>query len=333
MPELSKSSSKNFAKQWFAVVLLFVCGVFTLDCSNNTSTTSDASTSDQQVQDQGPVSDNPLENKPTPKLIKDGFAFTEGPIWDKNKQILYFSDILFSKIHTLTLPDKIGVFREKSELSNGLAFTPKGELLAAEQGSRRLTKVLKDGKVEVITDKYDGKKYHSPNDIAVRADGTIFFTDPPYIRSEEQREIPFNGVFAVSSSGKVTALWKGESKTRPNGIALSPDEQRLYFADAAAKTIWVATVKKDGTTEQFKEFVKTAGETPDGMTIDARENLYFATREGIEVFGKDGKSWGVIKVPQQPTNCTFGGKNNRTLFITARTHLYAVENMPFAGAK
>ncbi len=285
---------------------------------------------EQRETDKPTLPENPLEKQGKLELISDKLVFSEGPLWDKNKEVLLFSDVLVNKIYQLTLPSTLKDFRKPSQFSNGLAFDHKGRLLAAERTTRRISQTLASGKVETLADQFEGKKFHSPNDLTVRADGTVYFTDPPYVVTGA-KELTFNGVFRVTPDRKVTAIWKGEEKTRPNGIILSPDEKRLYFADASAATIWVADVEKSGNVGKFKVFVKSA-QSPDGMTIDRQENLYIATREGIQVFSAKGKLWGTLKVPTQPTNCTFGGKDRKTLFITARTKLFKLTNMPFAGS-
>lgn len=286
------------------------------------------------MQDAAPKSDNPLDGIGQIQQLKDGFLFTEGPLWDPTQKVVFFSDILANRIHKMTLNDPVTVeiFRNPSDFSNGLALDAKGRLLAAERTTRRVTVTQADGTVTPLAETFEGKKFHGPNDLTVDAKGAVYFTDPPYALAESAREMDFNGVFRISPSGdQILAVWKGDKDTRPNGIILSPDEQRLYFADAANAVIWVAKRKADGTLETPTQHA-TTGKTPDGMTIDVRENLYVATEKGIEVFSKDGKPWGTIKVPQQPANCTFIGENRTTLLIAARGALFQHTNMPFAGS-
>ncbi len=311
----------------FACALFFVGLLGTgIGCEPSTSL-SDASSQETTPE---PVSDNPLEGLGVVEKVTSGFLFCEGPLWDSKEQKLYLSDILGNKIHLLTPPKTIKVFREPTDYANGLALDPQGRLLAAERTTRRITVTKSDGLVETVADTFEGKKFHSPNDLTVRKDGTIYFTDPPYVVTGG-KELTFNGVFRITPDRKVTALWKGEAASRPNGIVLSPDESRLYFVDTVAKALYVGDVSTDGDVLSIKKLTDTAV-APDGMTVDVRENIYIATKEGIQVYRKDGKLWGTISVPEQPSNCTFGDKDRTTLYITAQSSLYKVTGLPFAGS-
>lgn len=321
----------NVERLFPLLLTFFLC----LGCSPSTpqpeGSNTDASVQEERVEvTPEPVSEDPLENLGKVEKVVDGFLFSEGPLWDSSKKVLYLSDILANKIHVLTPPSSLKDFREPTNFSNGLAFSPKGLLLAAERTTRRISITQSDGKIETLAGAFDGKKFHGPNDLTVRKDGTVYFTDPPYVVSGD-KELTFNGVFRIAPDKTVTALWKGEDKTRPNGIVLSPDESRLYFVDAAAGVLYVGNVASDGNVAAFEKLADTAA-TPDGMTVDIRENLYIATKDGVQVYKKDGTLWGTIPVPEQPTNCTFGDEGRTTLYITARSSLYKVTNMPFAGS-
>lgn len=315
--------------------LLFVSVFVVSRCGSESSSTNDGG-ADASVQDvtveatPEPVSDNPLDNVGDVEKVSGDFVFSEGPLWDSKNNVLYLSDILTNKIYILTPPSSLKVFREPTNFSNGLAFDTQGRLLAAERSTRRISVTQSDGTIETLAGTFDGKKFHGPNDLTVRKDGSVYFTDPPYAVTGE-KELTFNGVFRIAPDKSITALWKGEDASRPNGIILSPDEARLYFVDAAAGVLYVGDVASDGSVASFTKLADTA-KTPDGMTSDVRENLYIATQEGIQVFKKDGTVWGTIKVPEQPTNCTFGDEGRTTLYITARSGLYKVTNLPFAGS-
>lgn len=252
--------------------------------------------------------------------VASGFRFTEGPVWDP-QGFLIFSDIPANQIVKWTAPNATETFREPSGQSNGLTFDRQGRLLACEHANRRVSRTEPDGKVVAVVDKYKGKRLNSPNDLVVRSDGTIFFTDPPYgIRDPAEKELPFNGVFRISPKGKLTLLVADFE--RPNGIALSPDEKTLYVADTARGHVRAFDVLPDGALKGDKVLCQVPG--PDGMKVDVEGNLY-VTSAGVAVFDAKGEKIGEIKLPERPANCCFGGPDNKILFVTARTSLYSVK--------
>jgi gluconolactonase len=270
---------------------------------------------------------DPLEGIGTVELVADGFEFTEGPTWRTAEQRLLFSDIDGNTIYELTPPNAIAVFRADSGNSNGLDSDVDGLLLTAEHGNRRLSRTLPDGTIVDVASQYLGDPLNSPNDIAVRSDGTIYFTDPPYgIDPETEQVLEFNGVFRVDPDGELTVEWEGAKSTRPNGLVLSPDERILYVADTMAPgtgSVLAFDVEPDGSLSGQRTFVSEPG-FPDGMTIDTGGNLFVATVPGVRVYDPEGNLWGTIEVPRIPANCAFGGDDARTLYITAREALYHV---------
>jgi gluconolactonase len=256
----------------------------------------------------------------SPVLISDQFIFIEGPVWDRTRSALLFSDVDASRIYQLTLPDTITVFRDPSNGSNGLAFDAGGRLLAAEHGSRRVTRTLPDGTVEVLAGSYAGKQLNSPNDLVVRGDGTIYFTDPTFGLAYRPRGLDFTGLFRISPSGEL--VLEGTFDKSPNGVALSPDEKTLYLALTAASQVLAFDVAIDGKIGNRRDFATVP--QPDGMAVDVLGNLYVAGVDGVRVFSQAGDELGTIKTRQQPTNCDFGGPRGDILFITARGSLYRV---------
>jgi gluconolactonase len=186
-----------------------------------------------------------------------------------------------------------------------------------------VTRTESDGTVTTIAERFHGALLNQPNDIVVRSDGTIYFTDPTFGNAAAQAELDFRGIFRIAPDGGLTAERRGDTTEAPNGLALSPDESLLYVTNYAADLVWVMNVADDGTLSEARTFVNT-GEGPDGMTVDNAGNLFVTTGSGIEVFAPDGARWGVIPVPRIPANCAFGGADGRTLFITAREGLYRV---------
>lgn len=274
--------------------------------------------------DAGPPVD-PLDGMGSVEPVQGGFMFLEGPRWREADGVLLFTDIPASTIYRLTPPSTVDSFRAPSGAANGLASLPDGRLLAAEHENRRVSVTDGGGTVTdfAATDAM-GRAFNSPNDVAVRSDGNVYFTDPPYGLAGRTREIPFNGVFRVDPTGVVDVVWMSSMMSqRPNGIGLSPDERVLYVADTADALVRRFDVAVDGSTSGEATFV-TGTPNADGMAVDTAGNLFVTTANGVMVFAPDGSSWGTIDVPEQPANCGFGDADHRTLYITARTTLYRV---------
>jgi len=249
------------------------------------------------------------------ELVADGFGFTEGPVWMPGKGFL-FTDGGRDTIHLA--PSE--VFRKPSGNPNGLALDHQGRLLVCEAGNRRVTRTEKDGTVTVVASHYHGKRFNMPNDLVARSDGTIFFTDPGPWGTKENNDLDFVGFFAVKPDGTVLKLDDGFDF--PNGIALSPDEKTLYMNDTRAHELYAYDLAADGTVSRKRTFAEL--ENPDGMVIDKDGTIWCTAQNGVEVYQPDGTHLGTIAFPQQPANCTLGGKDNKTLFATARTAVYQV---------
>lgn len=249
------------------------------------------------------------------ETVADGFQFTEGPVWVPGTGLL-FSDI---PADTIYKADK-SVFRNPSGKSNGLALDKEGRLLACEHWNRRVTRTEKDGTITVLADSFLGKKFNSPNDLTVRSDGTIFFSDPPYGLEERERELPFSGVYAISPKGEVSLLCV--QFKYPNGLAFSPDEKTLYIGDSKAGYIHAFDVADDGSLDRCRLFAENVG--PDGMKMDAQGNLWTSANDGIRVYAPDGTLLQTMPFPEKPANCAFGDDDGKTLYVTARKGLYRV---------
>ena len=172
-----------------------------------------------------------------------------------------------------------------------------------------------------MADRYQGKRLNSPNDLAIRSDGSVYFTDPPLGISPSQEELGFNGLFCLSPQRELMLLASDFDGPSPNGLAFSPDETKLYVADPNRGNVLVYNVQPDGSLEGGEVFARVS---VDGMKVDSKGRLYMASPAGITVVDADGETIGVIAFPEQPSNCCFGGADNRTLFVTARTSLYRV---------
>jgi gluconolactonase len=182
-----------------------------------------------------------------------------------------------------------------------------------------------DGRVVALAERYEGKRLNSPNDIVVKSDGVIYFTDPPYGVKPEQRELTFQGVYRLAAAGALTLL--ADDFERPNGLAFSPDEKVLYVDDSARKHVRAFDVNPDGTLANgrlFADMKSTAQGSPDGMKVDERGHVYVTGPGGTWIFDPAGRHLGTLVTPEIPANCAFGAEDRRTLFITARTSLYRV---------
>jgi gluconolactonase len=253
-----------------------------------------------------------------------GFAFTEGPACDAQGNI-YFSDIPNNRIHRWSLDGKLSTFRENSGGSNGLFFDRKGNLLACEGGGRRLVSIDPRGNVTVLADKYQGKRFNSLNDLWIDPKAGIYFTDPRYGPRDDLEQDGEHVYYLTPDRKKIIRVI--DDMVRPNGIVGTPNGKKLYVTDHGGGKTFVYKINKDGTLSNKRLF---APEGSDGMTIDNKGNIYL-TSNAVLVYNKKGERIETIEVPEGPANVCFGGKDKRTLFITARTSLYAIR-MWVAGA-
>jgi len=268
----------------------------------------------------------------TVKKLADGFKFTEGPAQGPDGKI-YFTDIPNERIMVFDpASKKTTVFREKSGKANGLWWTPADALLACEGGNRRLTRTDTDGNIVVLADKFEGKKFNSPNDLVQDGFGGIYFTDPRY-GNRDDMEMKIEGVYYYGRNKKLTRVIDDAGK--PNGILLSNDRKALYVADTVKKKIYAYDVTGEGTIDNKREFAQIGS---DGLTIDERGNLYATWQGKIWIFSPKGKELVQIECPEGPANCTLGGPNGNTLYITARKGFYSIDlnvkaPAPFDGSE
>lgn len=251
--------------------------------------------------------------------LAGGFRFTEGPASDANGDV-YFSDIPNNRIHKWDVKaKKLSTFREESGGSNGLFLDKKGWLLACEGGGRRLVTICPKCKVTMLADKYEGKKFNSLNDLWITPKGGIYFTDPRYGNRDGMEQDGEHVYYMTPDRKKVIRVI--DDMVRPNGVIGTPNGRRLYVTDHGGKKTYSYRIGKDGTLSKKKLFCE---EGSDGMTIDNEGNVYL-TSGAVKVYNKKGELIETIAVPEGPSNVCFGGKDNQTLFITARTSLYSVK--------
>jgi len=263
------------------------------------------------------------------KLTKlaSGFGFVEGPAWvpEKKAGYLIFSDIPGNQLKKWSNENGVTVFREDSHNANGNTVDREGRLLTAEHSGRRIARAEKDGTVSTVVSEHNGKKLNSPNDVVVKSDGTIWFTDPTYGLGKDKKEQEGNFVFRFDPKIKKTMI-VARDFNQPNGLCFSPDEKYLYIADSGAPHhIRIFDVQKDGALANGKVFCVIDKGVPDGIRCDNKGRVWSSAGDGVQIFAPDGSLIGKILVPEPPANLCFGGKDGKTLFITARSSLYAIE--------
>ncbi|MFC1912592.1 SMP-30/gluconolactonase/LRE family protein [Chloroflexota bacterium] len=263
--------------------------------------------------------------------IASGFVFTEGPVWCSNQ--LLFSDIPMNRIVRLRLSGEgpeVTTFRSPSGNSNGLTLDNCRRLIACEHSGRRITLTETDGTIKVLADRYEGKRLNSPNDVVVRSDDSIYFTDPPYgLRNQtDWKELPYNGVYLITSNGELTIL--SADFDRPNGLAFSPDESILYVNDTVQQHIRAFDVALDGSLSNGRLFIEMQGAepgVPDGMKVDQQGNIYCTGPAGFWVINPEGKCLARVMPPELPANLAWGDSDWKTLYLTARTSIYRMRAM------
>jgi gluconolactonase len=296
----------------------------------------------QAVTKKDPALDQIVASSAKLEKVAGGFIFTEGPLWFSDGSLL-FSDVPGNTIYKLDAAGKVSTFRkpagyDKNDApagayigSNGLTRDKQGRVLICEHGNGRVTRLEKDGKLTVLADKFEGKRLNSPNDMAWRKNGDLYFTDPPYgfpkQDDDPKKELKFNGIYRLSN-GKLELL--NRDQTRPNGIAFSPDEKVLYVANSdPAKKVWMkynvgADGKIGGGTVFFDATKETAAGLPDGLKVDRQGNVIATGPGGVWIFSPAGKHLGTIVTPETPANVAWGGADGKTLFITATTSVYKI---------
>ncbi|VTR99961.1 SMP-30/gluconolactonase/LRE family protein [Tuwongella immobilis] len=286
----------------------------------------------------GPIAGQSTDFDPSVKplgpvqVLAKGFRFTEGPTVDRQGN-LYFTDIPNQRIHRIDPTGKQTIFREPSNQANGLMDGPGDELFACEMNGA-LVALTRDGKSRrVLADAYQGQRLNAPNDLVLDRAGGIYFTDPEY-GSPKPLPQGKTAVYYRAENGTITRLI--DDLKNPNGIILSPDEQTLYVIPSSQSTMMsypVISPGKLGPAKLFCTLEQPMGKTNsggDGLTVDTQGNLYITSDLGIQIIAPTGKRLGIIAVPEIPANVTFGGKDGKTLIMTARTTVYSIA-MPIAG--
>jgi gluconolactonase len=257
-------------------------------------------------------------------LVDNGFQFTEGPVWKDGS--LYFSDIQGDKIYRWCADSGTTVFRDPSGRSNGLTLDLDGNIIIAGHSARHVARLETKDSITIIASHYDGKKFNSPNDIVVKSDGSIFFTDPTYGLNDigGTPDLDFCGIYRISPAGEVQLL--DATLSAPNGICFSPDESLLYVSESNpfVRKIFVWDVFDDSTITNKREFahISTPNCYLDGMKVDENGRLYSCGILGVVVFEPDGTPVDTINVPGSTTNCNWGDEDGKMLYITSGDAVY-----------
>jgi gluconolactonase len=264
----------------------------------------------------------------TMELVATGYTFTEGPAWDGAQ--LIFSDIPGNTVYVYTPGEGAPkVLYTPSANANGHTFDLGGHLLNAEHGSGALTRWTPEAGRQVVVDAFEGKHLNSPNDVVLRRDGMIFFTDPPYGLGQRAAELAFSGVFGLDEASSRMVLID-DALSRPNGLALSPDEQVLYVGDTATQTLWAYDIAADGASSSKRLVIdlKDAGQSGnvDGVRVDSAGLVYLTCPGGICVVDPaKGVLLERMAVPKRATNLAWGGPVLSDLYITAHSDVYRVQ--------
>jgi gluconolactonase len=290
--------------------------------------------------------------------VATGFTWVEGPIWVPAGYLL-FAEITSNSIRKLTPDGTVSIFMQPSGYkgtapyggkepgSNGMTLDAKGRLTVAGHAQRdvwRLESLDAGAQITVLADSYEGRKLNSPNDLVYKADGSLYFTDPPYGLPTQGdgdpiKELQVNGVYRIPKAlyqkpgaapvrDQLQLLIK--DLPRPNGIAFSPDEKYLYVDNSQPKRLWMRyRVKEDGSLADEKVFYDVTADqrpgAPDGMKVDTKGNIYSTGPGGVWIFSPDGKALGTMLVPERTSNVNWGGTDRKTLYITASSSIYRVK--------
>jgi gluconolactonase len=295
-----------------------------------------------QLEDRDPALHTLIAPDAPVERVAAGLTFTEGPVW--RRETLLFSDIPNRRIvRWRRLPEGPELTTFSTGTSNGLTLDRQGRVLAAEHDGRRVSRIADDGSRTVLVEQFQGKRLNSPNDIVVKSDGSIYFTDPPYgvqparpgtvrpagwwTQPIPGREQPSQGVYRLAADGRLDLV--ADDFALPNGLAFSPDESVLYIDDSAHKHIRACDVRPDGTLAPGRLLLDMASAdpgVPDGLKVDVQGHIFCTGPGGVWVCRADGTLLGRIVLPELPANLAWG-EDGTVLYITARTSVYRLPTL------
>jgi len=256
----------------------------------------------------------------------DKLHFAEGPAWAHDGWLI-FCDVPSNRLMKFVPGEGSQVLRESSNGASGNAIDAQGRLYTCEARSRRVTRTDKKGKIDVIAEKFEGKRLNAPNDIVVRHDGNAYFTDPAFGPQMEGRELSFFGVYHIGPKGDLEVIAK--PKGRPNGIALAPGGKILYVTNSDEKKVYAYDLDKNGAATNERVAISGIEGVPDGIRSDEKGNLYIAAKS-VLIYSADGKLIRPIPLAEKPSNLAFGDVDMQSLYVTARTSVYRLR-LPVKG--
>jgi gluconolactonase len=276
-----------------------------------------------QLKDESPQFWKLIAHDAKLEVLASGFGFTEGPVWDPGG-FLYVSDEELNKIFRVYLDGRKETLVSLGD-PDGNTYDQQHRLVDCASVLRAIIRISSDGKYTILADRFEEKKFNSPNDVVLGPDGALYFTDPTLdLVKGEKQELPYQGVFRLDASGKVSLLTKELSQ--PNGLAFSPDGQKFYVDDSKQRNIRVYDFRSDGTIANGRIFGEEPGGkgdgVPDGIKVDRGGNLYVTGPQGIWIWDAEGHHLGTIVMPEQPANLAWGDVDLGTLYITATTSVY-----------
>jgi len=301
-----------------------------------------------------PALDDLLPADSAIEKVAEGFTWAEGPVWDETAGALLFSDVPENRVYRWKEGEGISVFLEPSGFtgekyegrergSNGLEFDREGRLTLCQHGDRRIARwVAEEKRFVTLADRWEGKRFNSPNDLCFDHAGNLYFTDPPYgLGPNTPRETKFSGVYRLGTDGRLSLISK--DLERPNGIALSPDDRTLYVSNSHGPRpiIMAFALQPDGTAGTggvFRDNTELTARTKrqgaaDGLKVDTKGNLWATGPGGVLIISPEGKHLGTILTGRATGNCAFGGPEGRTLFIAADHTLLKIETTASDAAR
>ena len=246
--------------------------------------------------------------------LAQGYRFTEGPAWSKDGYLI-FSDTPSDRLLKWTPSAPVEVFRNDANGPAGNAFDAQGRLYTCETRTRRVTRTDKTGKIEVLAERWEGKRLNAPNGIAVAKNGSVYFTDPAFGEQNDHRELDFYGVYCIPPKGPMTLVAKFTG--RPHGVAISPSGRTLYVTDADEKNVRAFDLDKNGEASNGRVLVSKIAGIPTGIAVDEKGNLWVPA-VAIGIYSPEGKRLHTIEMHEAASACVFGDADMKTLFLTSR---------------